>query len=140
MDAEKTAFPYHAPAGGLPSQSDLHTGRAVFTEAYAFIPKGVMRDIVTSYLPFWEKTRAWVLSRPMTGFSETFSQYLMEVQPGGGSDRPELDEGAEGRQRIDGPDGQPVVDGGHRIGVRDRRLGAGHGRGWRGECGVWADL
>jgi hypothetical protein len=34
----------------------LMTGRAVFTEAYALIPKGVMRDIVTSVLPFWDVT------------------------------------------------------------------------------------
>ncbi|VVE33074.1 (S)-ureidoglycine aminohydrolase [Pandoraea horticolens] len=27
------------------------TGRATFTEAYAVIPKGVMRDIVTNHLP-----------------------------------------------------------------------------------------
>jgi (S)-ureidoglycine aminohydrolase len=68
----------------------------VFTEAYAVIPKGVMRDIVTSYLPFWEDTRLWVLSRPLSGFAETFSQYIMEVAPGGGSDRPEPDAKAEG--------------------------------------------
>jgi (S)-ureidoglycine aminohydrolase len=67
----------------------------VFTEAYAVIPKGVMRDIVTSHLPFWTGTRLWVLSRPLTGFAETFSQYIMEVQPGGGSDGPETDPGAE---------------------------------------------
>ena len=67
----------------------------MFTEAYAVIPKGVMRDIVSSHLPFWTGTRLWVLSRPLTGFSETFSQYIMEVQPGGGSDRPEIDPGAE---------------------------------------------
>ena len=42
---------YHAVAGGHPPQTDLLTGRAVFTEAYAVIPGGVMRDIVTSYLP-----------------------------------------------------------------------------------------
>ena len=71
------------------------TGRAVFTEAYAVIPKGVMRDIVTSALPFWQGTRLWVLSRPMSGFSETFSQYLVEVAQGGGSDQPESDPGAE---------------------------------------------
>jgi (S)-ureidoglycine aminohydrolase len=87
---------YSAPRGGHPPQTDLMTGRAVFTEAYAFIPKGVMRDIVTSYLPFWEKTRLWILSRPLSGFAETFSQYIMEVEPGGGSDRPEPDAGAEG--------------------------------------------
>ncbi len=86
---------YYAPQGGLPGQTDLLTGRAVFTEAYAVIPKGVMRDIVTSYLPFWENTRAWVLARPLSGFAETFSQYIMEVGPGGGSDKPEPDAGAE---------------------------------------------
>lgn len=43
---------YHAPRGGHPPQTELLTGRAVFTEAYAVIPKGVMRDIVTSLLPF----------------------------------------------------------------------------------------
>ncbi len=87
---------YYAPTGGLPAQTELHTGRAVFTEAYAVIPKGVMSDIVTSYLPFWEKTRLWVLSRPLSGFAETFSQYIMEVQPGGGSDQPEPEADAEG--------------------------------------------
>ena len=87
---------YYAPQGGLPKQTQLLTDRAVFTEAYAIIPKGTMMDIVTSYLPFWENTRLWVLSRPLSGFAETFSQYIMEVAPGGGSDRPELDPGAEG--------------------------------------------
>ncbi len=91
--AERT---YYAPHGGQPRQTELMTDRAVFTEAYAVIPKGVMRDIVTSYLPFWENTRAWVLARPLSGFAETFSQYIMEVGPGGGSDKPELDAGAEG--------------------------------------------
>ena len=87
---------YIAPQGGHPPQTQLLTGRAVFTEAYAVIPKGVMRDIVTSVLPFWDGTRAWILSRPLSGFAETFSQYIMEVAPGGGSDRPEPDAGAEG--------------------------------------------
>ncbi len=86
---------YASPIAGLPDQMALHTGRAVFTTAYALIPRGVMRDIVTSYLPHWPGTRAWVIARPMTGFSETFSQYVMEVAPGGGSDRPEPDPGAE---------------------------------------------
>ena len=87
---------YFAPAGGHPPQTDLLTGRAVFTEAYVVIPGGVMRDIVTSVLPFWERTRAWILSRPLSGFSETFSQMIVEVAPGGGSDRPEPDPEAEG--------------------------------------------
>ncbi len=87
---------YYAPRGGLPSQQELLTDRAMFTEAYAVIPRGVMRDIVTSSLPFWESTRLWVLARPLSGFAETFSQYIVEVGAGGGSDRPELDAGAEG--------------------------------------------
>lgn len=95
MLKETTAPRYFAPHGGLPPQTQLLTGRAVFTEAYAVIPRGVMSDIVTSYLPFWEKTRLWVLSRPLSGFAETFSQYIVEVAPGGGSDRPEPDVSAE---------------------------------------------
>ncbi|MFT4150959.1 MAG: bifunctional allantoicase/(S)-ureidoglycine aminohydrolase [Paracoccaceae bacterium] len=86
---------YYAPKGGLAPQTSLMTGRAVFTDAYAFIPKGVFSDIVTSFLPGWEKTRLWMIARPMTGFSETFSQYVMEVQPGGGSDAPDDDPAAQ---------------------------------------------
>ena len=86
---------YYAPHGGLPGQTELLTDRAVFTEAYAVIPKGVMRDIVTSYLPHWTYTRAWIIARPLSGFAETFSQYIMEVAPGGGSDQPEPDPQAE---------------------------------------------
>jgi (S)-ureidoglycine aminohydrolase len=91
-----TSGPYFAQRGGHPAQTELMTGRAVFTEAYAVIPRGVMRDIVTSLLPHWEETRAWVIARPMTGFAETFSQYIMEVGPRGGSTRPEPDPQAEG--------------------------------------------
>lgn len=86
---------YYAPHGGHPPQTQLLTDRAVFTTAYAIIPKGVMQDIVTSSLPFWQNTRAWIIARPLSGFAETFSQYIMEVSPGGGSDRPELDPRAE---------------------------------------------
>lgn len=87
---------YYAPRGGLPGQTELTTDRAVFTEAYAVLPRGTMRDIVTSALPFWEQTRLWVIARPLSGFAETFSQYILEVAPGGGSDRPEPDPSAEG--------------------------------------------
>ena len=87
---------YYAPKGGHPGQDQLLTDRAVFTDAYAVIPKGTMRDIVTSFLPFWDATRLWVIARPLSGFAETFSQYIMEVGPGGGSDQPEADPIAEG--------------------------------------------
>jgi len=87
---------YFAPTGGHPGQDQLLTDRAIFTDAYAVIPKGTMRDIVTSFLPFWEGTRLWVIARPLSGFAETFSQYIMEVSPGGGSDQPEADDTAQG--------------------------------------------
>lgn len=91
-----TGRTYYAPTGGLPPQTDLITDRAVFTEAYAVIPRREFSDIVASYLPFWDKTRLWIIARPLSGFAETFSQYVMEVQPGGGSDQPEPDTDAEG--------------------------------------------
>ena len=42
---------YYTPQGGLPAQTELLTDRAIVTEAYTVIPKGVLRDIVTSNLP-----------------------------------------------------------------------------------------
>ncbi len=87
---------YYAPHGGHPAQTELLSDRAMFTEAYAVLPRGTMRDIVTSRLPFWDATRLWVIARPLSGFAETFSQYIVEVSPGGGSDQPELDPQAEG--------------------------------------------
>ncbi|MCG7575070.1 (S)-ureidoglycine aminohydrolase [Phaeobacter sp. CNT1-3] len=86
---------YYAPTGGLPPQTQILTDRAMFTDAYAVIPKGTFSDIVTSFLPFWQDARFWVIARPMSGFAETFSQYIAEVQPGGGSDRPEVDAGVQ---------------------------------------------
>lgn len=86
---------YYAPQGGHPGQDQLLTGRAVFTDAYAVIPRGTMQDIVTSALPFWEGMRMWVIARPLSGFAETFSHYIVELEPAGGSDCPETDAGAE---------------------------------------------
>jgi len=86
---------YYAPQGGLPPQTRLMDERAVFTEAYTVIPANTMTDIVTSRLPFWEDTRLWVLARPLSGFAETFSQYIMDVGPGGGSENPEPDRAVE---------------------------------------------
>ena len=86
---------YHAPVGGLPPQTQLLSGRAAFTTAYVVIPGDVMTDIVTSKLPFWSDSRLWVISRPLSGFAETFSQYICEVMPGGGSERPEAEAQAQ---------------------------------------------
>lgn len=89
---------YATPPGGLPSQKSFDVSRAVFNEAYVFFPRRVMTDIVTSNLPRWSDTRAWIIARPLSGFAETFAQYIMEVSPGGGSTEPEPD-----------PEGQGVI-------------------------------
>ena len=80
----------------MPSQTDRIADRAIFTTAYAVIPRGVMRDIVTSAYPQWHATDVWVLARPLSGFAETFSQSVLHVAPGGGSERPEPDPNAQG--------------------------------------------
>ena len=87
---------YFTPTGGLPAQTELLTGRAIVTEAYTVIPKGVLRDIVTSSLPGFTGTRSWILARPIAGFSTTFSQLIVEIGPGGGAERPEREAGVEG--------------------------------------------
>jgi (S)-ureidoglycine aminohydrolase len=86
---------YATPHGGLPPQTQILTGRARFTDAYAVIPRGVQTSIVTSFLPGWEGMRLWWLARPLTGFAETFAWALVELEAGGGSDAPETDPQAE---------------------------------------------
>ena len=87
---------YHSPRGGLPNPQTRAHDRSVFTNAYAVIPRGVMSDIVTSFLPGWIGCRAWILARPLSGFAETFAQYIVEMAPGGLSDTPEPDPQAQG--------------------------------------------
>ncbi|WFU82339.1 bifunctional allantoicase/(S)-ureidoglycine aminohydrolase [Bradyrhizobium sp. CIAT3101] len=110
---------YHVPQGGLPPQTDLLSGRAVFTTAYAVIPNSVQRDIVVSHLPHWDNTRVWVLARPLSGFAETFSHYLMDIAPNGGSETPEPDKDAEGALFVAG--GQVTL----KLAGKDRELKAG---------------
>ena len=130
--------PYYAPPGGLPPQTQLMTGRAVFTEAYCVIPKGCFSDIVTSALPGWTNTRLWLIARPMSGFAETFSQYVMEVGPGGGSDAPEPEPGAEGALFV--MEGALELT----VGGENHRLGPGGfaylppASGWRVRCDTTA--
>ncbi|MCW4466348.1 bifunctional allantoicase/(S)-ureidoglycine aminohydrolase [Glutamicibacter sp. MNS18] len=88
--------PYYTTYGGHPPQTDLLTDRAIVTEAYTVIPRGVLRDIVTSVFPEWTNTRAWVLNRPVAGGPTTFAQSIVEVGPGGGSQKPEPQEEVAG--------------------------------------------
>lgn len=87
---------YYTPAGGLPSQNELITDRAVVKEAYTVIPRGALRDIVASNLPGFTQSRSWILARPISGFATTFSQLIVEIQPGGGAEKPEQERGVEG--------------------------------------------
>ncbi len=87
---------YHTPQGGLPPQAALLTDRAVVKPAYTFIPKGVLRDIVTSSLPGFTNTRSWILARPIAGSATTFAQLIVEIAPGGGAEQPEAESGVEG--------------------------------------------
>ena len=110
---------YAFPPGGLPDQSVSPEGTAIFTDAYAVLPAVTQRDIVTSYLPGWQGMRMWVLARPLSGFAETFSQYAVELAPGGGSDAPEVD-----------PDAQSVIlvaEGTLTLNIDGRRHGMGPG-------------
>ncbi len=103
---------YAFPTGGMPpSRDDPSRAGAIFTTAYAFIPGSVMRDIVASELPGWTGTRAWILARPLSGFAESFAQYAVEVVPGGGSDSPEPDTGAEAGIFVAGGEMTLTIDG-----------------------------
>ncbi|MEM9198174.1 MAG: bifunctional allantoicase/(S)-ureidoglycine aminohydrolase [Pseudomonadota bacterium] len=86
---------YAGPPGGLPGQRAVMTDRAIFTPAYAVLPHGTMRDIVTSRLPGWRGTRVWMLARPLSGFAETFAYMVVELEPDGGSERPDPAQGSE---------------------------------------------
>ena len=109
---------FYSGMGGHPPQTDLLTGRAIFTEAYAVIPRGVMRDIVTSFLPHWDKTRLWIIARPLSGFAETFTHYIMEVGAGGGSERPDVDARAESVLFVVEGEARLTIGGAsHRLGV-----------------------
>ncbi|MCM2293179.1 bifunctional allantoicase/(S)-ureidoglycine aminohydrolase [Allorhizobium sp. BGMRC 0089] len=104
---------YYSPMGGLPPQTQLLSGKSVFKTAYAVIPKGVMSDIVTSLFPHWHKTRGWIIARPLSGFAESFSHYIMEIEAGGGSTQPEPDPRAQA--------GLFVVDGHMTLTVNESR-------------------
>ena len=110
-DATAPRIRYAGPVAGLPPQTGMTTDTAIFTEAYAVIPRTVMRDIVTSYLPGWQGMRFWMLARPLTGFAETFSQYIVELAEGGGSDTPDDDPEVQHAIFVTGGDMQVVIDG-----------------------------
>ena len=121
--------PYGFPPGGLPPQDSLLSDRAVFTEAYAVLPRGVLRDIVTSALPHWSGMRLWVLARPMSGFATTFSQYLVELAPARRRARARHARARRRRHRVGA-----VRRGGHAASGRRRGASASSARGGMPIC------
>ena len=105
------ASSYYAPPGGLPPQRDFTGDKSRFTTSYLMIDKIALTDITASLLPQWRDTRLWVLARPMTGFSETFSHYIMDVAAGGGSDHPDDDANAEAVLFVVAGEGHLTLDG-----------------------------
>lgn len=105
------SYTYATPIAGLPPQGEMVGRKAVFTDAYAVIPHEVMTDIVTSLFPNWEKTRGWIIARPLSGFAETFAQYIMEIAPNGGSDDPEPDPEAQAVLFVVAGEVQLTIDG-----------------------------
>lgn len=97
---------YALPTAGLPTQNKILNEKANFTPAYAFLPADTMRDIVTSLLPGWERCRSWIIARPMSGFSETFSHFIVELAKGG-TGNGEPDEQAQGVLFV--VDGQAIL-------------------------------
>lgn len=86
---------YYTPRGGLPAQTHPSHDKSVFTESYLLIDRNAFSDITASYFPHWHKARAWIIARPLSGFAESFSHYILDIAPGGGSESPEPDQGAE---------------------------------------------
>jgi len=105
------ASSYYAPLGGLPPQRDFTGDKSRFTTSYLMIDKIALTDITASLLPQWRDTRLWVLARPMTGFSETFSHYIMDVAAGGGSNHPDNDANAEAVLFVVAGEGHLTLDG-----------------------------
>ena len=56
----------------------------------------MLRDIVTSNLPGWTNTRAWILARPIAGFATTFAQLHRRGRARRRQRRPEEEDGVEG--------------------------------------------
>jgi len=129
---------YAFPEGGLPGQSEFPNSSAVFTTAYACLPAVTHRDIVTSFLPGWTKTRAWIFARPLSGFAETFSQYAVEVAPGGGSDAPEPDGQVQTILFVSNGTGELMINGETEVIVAGHYAYIPAGQSWRlrnrGEC------
>jgi (S)-ureidoglycine aminohydrolase len=86
---------YFVPPALLPPQTAMVSGHSVLTHLYAVIPSEVLADNVLCVLPEWTRTRCWIYTAPAMGHHASFSQSLVYVEDGGGSDEPEPERGVE---------------------------------------------
>ena len=71
-------------------------GRAVFGLGYVFIPREVLNDFVASRFPYWDKTKAYVLTSPDMSHETDWCWHIVYCEKGGGSQEPESEAGVEG--------------------------------------------
>lgn len=77
------------PAGRLPPGAIGHN-RGVVRPNYAFIPPD---GVLPSRLPAWAATTVRFLAAPVLG--ARFAQFLLEIEPGGGTPRPVAEAGVQ---------------------------------------------
>lgn len=94
-----------------PIQERAQSQATVVNRAYAFVPKGASNDAAARPLTGWTKSRAWIIAAPSKGFPDRFSQYSVEVHPGGGSRSPEPEPGVEAVVFLTGGTLQLTLDG-----------------------------
>ncbi|MFJ5958945.1 cupin domain-containing protein [Paenarthrobacter sp. NPDC092416] len=56
-----------------------------FRKTYAMVPQSAASDATAIQLMGWRNSRAWGIVGPTKGFVDSFSQYSVEVFPGGGT-------------------------------------------------------
>ena len=83
--------PHQLPQfAGRPAAGAIGHNRGVVQRNYAFMPP---EGVLVSRLPHVEKTIARILAAPVLGAQ--FAQYVLEIEPGGGTKAPFAEEGVQ---------------------------------------------
>lgn len=92
MAGEDHGIGQFRPAGGYPTQRELVFSRSVSRFDYAIRPP---TNMCRSLLPEWQGALSWILASPEIGYGCNFAEYLLQLEPGGGSQNPEVESGVE---------------------------------------------
>jgi len=68
------------------------TSRLVVRDRYAILPAA---NLPRTAMPYWEKTNTYVFANPSIGYAASFAEYLLYVEPGGGTERAEVEQAVE---------------------------------------------